>query len=294
MAEGGQAVRGAVLALAAFAVFAVHDAGIKALGSRYDAVQILFQSLLLGFPIAFAMLIADPAPATFRPARSGWVLARTAAITLSSFAAFHAFTVLPLAQTYAILFTMPLIVTLLAIPLLGERIGWRRGLALVVGFAGVLIVLRPGAAPLGFGHLAALVASASSAFGAVVVRRVGGGERSSVLIVYPMLAAFILSGAMMPWVYRPVALADMGLLAVVALAAFGGMWLVILAYRAASAAIVAPMQYSQIVWAVLFGALFFDEWPDATTLAGALVVILSGLYIVRREARLKSGAGGVR
>ena len=107
-----------------------------------------------------------------------------------------------MAQTYAIIFAAPLLITVLAIPILGETVGWRRSVAVGVGLVGVIVVLRPGVAALTAGHLAALGAAVCSAVAAVVVRKIGNDERSAVLLLYPMMANFILMGFAMPFVYR--------------------------------------------------------------------------------------------
>jgi S-adenosylmethionine uptake transporter len=232
------------------------------------------------------VLMRDRVAATLRPRHPGWMAVRTGAVMVSALAGFHAFSVLPLAQTYAILFATPLLVTVLAVPLLGETVRLRRALAVLVGLGGVLIVLRPGAVPLNAGHLAALAAACGSALTAVVSRKVGGAERAAVMALYPMMANVVVMGAILPFVYQPMPLADLARLAFVALCALVAMLLVIQAYRLAEAVIVAPMQYSQILWAVLFGVLFFDEVPSPWTFAGASVVIASGCYIVLREARV--------
>ena len=278
-------LRGALLSLAAFGVYATHDAVIKVLGASYSPLQIVFFATLLGFPLATLMLMRDRMSGNLVPRYPGLMAVRSLTVVTSGVGAFYAFSVLPLAQTYAILFATPLLITVLAIPVLGERVGLRRAVAVLVGLAGVLIVLRPGHGALGLGHAAALVAAGSSALGSVVVRRIGQQERAIVLMLYPMMANFALTGLAMPFVYVPMPAGDLMMLTFVAICAFVAMLLVIAAYRAGEAAVVAPMQYSQILWAVLFGALIFDEMPDLATAVGAAVVIASGLYIVMRESQ---------
>ncbi|RMH38841.1 MAG: EamA/RhaT family transporter, partial [Alphaproteobacteria bacterium] len=116
-------LRGVLYALAAFAIFATHDAIIKTLGQGYSPIQLIFFSTLFGFPLVTLMLMHDPTRGNLRPVHPVWVGIRTAATVGASLCVFYAFSVLPLAQTYAILFTMPLIITVLAVPMLGERIG---------------------------------------------------------------------------------------------------------------------------------------------------------------------------
>lgn len=286
MTEGSSIVRGAVLALLAFGVYATHDVIIKALGGTYSPVQIVFFSVLFGFPLVTIILARDRSEANLVPKYPVWALLRTLAVVITGLTAFYAFTVLPLAQTYAILFAAPLLITLFAIPMLGEKVGIRRGLAVLVGLAGVMVVLRPGSEPLTLGHGAALLSAFTGAFAAVVMRKVGREERTVVLILYPMLGNFAIMGAALPFVYEPMPLIDMAGLAVIAVLALIGMHFLILAYRAAPAVVVAPMQYSQILWATAYGLILFDETLDTYTAIGAGIIIASGVYIVLREARL--------
>ncbi|OSP54471.1 DMT family transporter [Pseudoruegeria sp. SK021] len=278
-------VRGALSALLAFALYASHDVIVKLLGGVYSPVQILFFSVLLGFPFVTLMLIRDGQPGTLRPRHPWWTALRTLAALITGFCAFYAFSVLPLAQTYAIIFAAPLLVTILSIPVLGESVGLHRCGAVLVGLIGVLVVLRPGATELELGHAAAMTAAFFSALGSIVVRKIGRDERSVVLLLFPMLANIIVMGCLLPFVYKPMPLLHFGGLAAVAFLAFLATSLMIAAYRAGEAAIVAPMQYSQIIWAGAFGLLFFDEVPDVLTVVGACIIISSGLYIVFREGR---------
>ncbi|PZQ97825.1 MAG: EamA/RhaT family transporter [Cereibacter sphaeroides] len=276
-------LRGALLALLAFAIWSTHDVVVKTLGGIYSPVQIIFFSVLLGFPLATLMLMNDRTDGNLRPRHPWWTAIRTVSAVITGLCAFYAFSVLPLAQTYALLFATPLLITLLAIPILGERVGIRRGLAVVVGLIGVIIVLRPGQADLQWGHLAGIMAAVFSSLASVIVRKIGQDERSVVLLLYPMVANFAVMGLALPLVYKPMPIEHIGLLGIIAIFNFAATLLVIYAYRAAEAVIVAPMQYSQMIWAAIFGAMFFSETPDLYTLIGAAVIIASGVYIVLRE-----------
>ena len=278
-------VRAALLGLAAYGIFATHDAIIKDLGERYAPFQILFFSVLLSFPLTTLYLMRDPVEGNLLPRHPWWMAARTAAVATTGVCAFYAFSVLPLAQAYAIIFASPMLITVLSIPVLGETVRLRRWLAVGAGLVGVIVVLRPGAVELGLGHAAALAAACGGAFAAVVVRRIGREERPVVMLLYPMVANFTLMACLMPVVYEPMPLGDLGAVAAVAGLAFAAMLLIIAAYRTGDPSVVAPMQYSQIVWATAYGAAFFGETPDAFTVIGAAVVIASGLYILFREGR---------
>lgn len=277
--------RGIVFALIAFAIYAGHDTIVKLLGTGYAPFQIVFFTVLFSFPLSSLMLIRDPLPGTLRPVHPWWMALRTVAMVVATAACFYAFSVLPLADTYAILFATPILITLLAIPILGERIRLHRGLAIVLGLAGVVIVLQPGQSPLTLGHGAALLAAVCGALVACIVRKIGREERSVVMLLYPWIASLAVMGASLPFVYSPMEGTALALNATLALLAFIALLLMIEAYKHADAAVVAPMQYSQMLWAILYGWLLFDEWPGPATFAGIALIIASGLYIVFREAR---------
>lgn len=277
-------LRGTILALMAFATFSTHDVVVKYLGGFYSTFQILFFSVLLSFPLATMMLLRDATSGNLRPVHPAWSALRTVASVSTGLSAFYAFSVLPMAQVYAIIFAAPLLVTVLSIPILGERVGRHRWLAVLLGLIGVLVVLRPGVTPIGLGHLAALVAAVGSATAAVVVRKIGKDERAVVLMLYPMMVSVLLMGVLMPAHYVPMPIGHLGLLGVISVLGFTSGLLLIGAYRAGDAAVVAPMQYSQILWAVIYGAFLFNERPDLPTVAGASLVIASGVYIVLRES----------
>lgn len=276
-------IAGVLFSLSSFAVFATHDAVIKFLGGSYMPFQILFFSVLLSFPLVTLMLMRDREASTLRPVHPWWVAARTIAGAITGACAFFAFTVLPLAQVYAFIFAAPLLITVLSIPILGERVGLHRWSAVALGLVGVMIVLRPGATEISIGHLAAMVAATGSALVSVITRKIGNEERTAVLMLYPMMANFVLMGAALPFVYKPMPVEHFGLLAFMSALGFLGGIFMIAAYRRGDAAIVAPMQYSQIIWAALFGYFLFDELPDLFTWVGAAIIIASGVYVVLRE-----------
>ncbi len=278
-------IRGAVLALVAMGIFATHDVVVKTLGASYSAIQIVFFAALLSFPVVTVILLGDARETSLKPRHPWWVALRSLCTTVTGVAAFYAFSTLPLAQVYVILFATPLVVTILSIPILGEKVRLRRWAAVIAGLVGVLVVMRPGQADLSLGHLAALVAAVCGALASIIIRKIGQDERSVVLLLFPMVGNVIALGAALPFVYRPMPVGDLGLLAVIAVFGLVASYLVILAYREGEAVIVAPMQYSQILWATAYGYFLFAETPDGGTVLGAAIIIASGLYIVFREAR---------
>jgi S-adenosylmethionine uptake transporter len=276
-------LRGAILSLAAFGAYATHDVVVKLLGETFTSFQIMFFSGLMGFPLVMIMLMGDRRDGTLIPRHPWWSAARSVSAVATGVMGFFAFSQLPMAICYAIFFAMPLLITLMAIPMLGEKVGLRRGIAVIVGLVGVIIVLRPGTEPLSTGHLAALGAAVTGALTSVIVRKIGQDERSVVLMLYPMMLTFFAMGAVMPFVYVPMSVTDLGLTAVMAFLGMLGALGIIAAYRTAPAVIVAPMQYSQIIWAALYGWLLFDEAVDLYTALGSSIIIASGIYIVLRE-----------
>lgn len=283
--DGKNNLRAALSALTAFFVYSSHDTVVKFLGGSYSPVQIVFFSVCFGMPLATVMLMRDRTDGNLIPRHPWWTLLRTVSSVVAGISAFYAFTVLPLAQAYAILFATPLLITLLAIPVLGERVGIHRGGAIVVGLVGVMIVIQPGSAPLTLGHLAALASAVFGSLGAIIVRKIGRAERSVVLLLYPMMTNFVVMACALPFFYEPMPIQHLGLIGLMSLLSFAAMLLTINAYRVGEAVLVAPMQYSQIIWAALYGFLVFGESVQRTTVLGAGVIVASGLYIVMREDR---------
>ena len=284
-AQGKQNVSGALLGVLAMAIYATHDTFIKFLGGYYAPFQTLFFAVLFSFPVVTMVMLHDTTIGNLRPKHPWWVLIRTVSGTINGFCAFYAFSTLPLAEVYSILFITPLLITVLSIPLLGETVRLRRWAAVIVGLIGVMIVLQPGRAHLGLGHLAALTAAVMSSLANTIVRKIGQDERSAVLMLYPMTCNFLVMGALLPFVYREMPILHIGSFALMAVLGTTAGLIFIASYRRAEAAVVAPMQYSQIIWATIYGYLFFGETLKPNVLIGAGIIILSGLYIVFREGR---------
>ena len=276
-------LRGALFSLAAFGIYATHDVVVKFLGHSYSPFQIIFFSGLLSFPVVSVLLMSDKRDMNLVPRHPWLSLLRSVLTVATGGMAFYTFSVLPMAQCYAMFFATPLLITILSVPILGEKVGIRRAIAVAVGLCGVLIVLRPGAAPLSLGHITGLGAALTGSLTSVIVRKIGKNERSIVLMMYPMLMSVTVMGATMPFVYLPMPFTHLALTFVISLLGMSGAALVIAAYRTAPAVVVAPMQYSQILWASVYGWLLFGERINGYTALGAGVIIASGIYIVLRE-----------
>lgn len=275
--------KGALWGLLGFGIFAAHDVIVKMLAETYSVFQISFFAMVFGFPVAFLMLARDATAADLLPRRPVLVTLRSVMMSLTALCVFYAFSTIPFAQAYALLFVAPLLITGLSVPFLGERVGIRRFSAVVVGFVGVAVALNPSATTLQRGHGAALMAAVFISISSIILRKIGKEERPITLLLVQMMIGTVLYGVLMQESYVPPALNDLHALILMAgMAALAGMC-IIFAYQRAPASIVAPTQYSQILWAIVYGALFFDETPTRYTVIGAAIIIGSGLYILNRE-----------
>lgn len=273
---------GVLFGLLGFAAFSAHDALIKHLAVTYAVPQIIFFTALFALPMLLVSMRFQPG-ATLIPRHPWWVAFRTVGHLMAGIGSFYAFSHLPLAEVYAFLFATPLVIAALSFSVLGEWVGLRRWIAVVCGLVGVLIVLQPGRSDLGTGHLAAVIAMVGGAIVSLVFRRIGRTESNAAMLFYPMVVNLGLMGALLPGLFRMPSGLDLGLNVGIAALGFAGMSCLYLAYRRARATVVAPMQYSQIVWAVLFGALIFNEGLTPNVVLGVAVIMASGLYILLHE-----------
>ncbi|MDI6028127.1 DMT family transporter [Corticibacterium sp. UT-5YL-CI-8] len=195
---------------------------------------------------------------------------------------------LQLAETMSIAFFAPMIITALAGPLLGEWAGWRRWMAVLVGLIGVLVITRPGFGSFSLGHLCALASAVSYSIYVLMTRKMSARETTESLIFCSAVAPMLLMAPALPYTISApphawawVLLASLGI--------FGGVghYFIILAYRRATVTALAPYPYLQMVWMILLGWLIFHQLPDLWTVVGAGIIVLSGLYIVRREHVLR-------
>jgi S-adenosylmethionine uptake transporter len=285
-AERSSMVKGVLLGFLAMAIFSCGDASIKAIGDRMTVFEIsFFCTAFACIAIPFVKLPHERWRDMFRMHRPGLVMVRTIAGILAGLFSIYAFTTLPLAEVYSLIFLSPLLVTILSIPFLGETVGWRRALAILVGFAGVLLVVRPGFREMMPGHLAAAAAAMCGAATVLSLRALGPTEKRITLMGVVFVAALAVNGAIMIFDFHVPAPRDFLLTAFAGLCGGTAHTLLMAAMRAAPANRVAPTQYSQIAWAIILGALFFGEFPDATAVAGIVLVTFAGLFTFAREEK---------
>lgn len=280
-------LKGVALGFFTYAMFSSADALVKSLGGELPVMEIVFLATLSSF-IVILML---------RPRGERWrdmfrmnhpkrVMLRAACGIVAGIGSTLAFTTIPLAEAYAIIFLAPVLVTLMSIPLLGEKVGWRRIGAVALGLIGMLLVVKPGFRELHVGHLAAFIVAFAGATSMIVLRMIGHTERKVSLIGVVMVSALVVSGILMvPDFVWPSTDAILKVCLIGVLAGIAQMTLMA-ATRLAPANRVAPAQYSQVIWAVLFGALFFAEFPDWIALVGIGMIGMSGLFTLLREDKV--------
>ncbi len=279
----------------AVALFATMNAMIKSLGDTYPVSQIVFFRSLFALVVLWPMIWRAggwKSLKTERPWGHAW---RCAAGVSAMTCGFTAITLLPLAQAAAFSFTAPLWTTLLGVLLLGERVRWRRTVALVVGFLGVLLMLRPDSSLLtglmqgdarALGSLLGVTSAILAALAMISIRRLSTSEPSTTIVFYFMVTGVVASGLALPFHFVLPDLPD--LVTLVTIGLVGGVAQVLLtrAYRGAPVAVVAPFDYTAMVWATGYGYLIWGELPDSLVILGALVVVGSGVYITLREVKL--------
>ncbi len=264
--------------------FAMMFACVKLLGAGYSPFQVLL--MRYGFGLALSMpLLWRAGPALWQTDRPFSHLIRAGYGLASTFAMFYAVTRMPIATVTAISFAMPLFLTVLSVPLLGESVGWRRALAAIVGFCGVLVIVNPGG-DLNLIALVALVGAFFYAMAVVSIRQLSRHEPANRIFFLYALANILVTGVAMPWVWVTPSLDDWLLFLLIGALGAAAQYAFLIAYRNAPAMVLAPFDYSQILFALGIGYFAWAETPAPQSFVGGGIVIASGLFIWWRERRL--------
>lgn len=275
-------LRGIVLILLAMISFSVSDATAKYLSASLPSLVIVWLRWV-GFGLIMAPFLVGSRGTVLR-SRAPWLqVCRTVGLVGSAFFFILSLRYLPLASASAIAFAAPLMVTALSIPLLGETVGPRRWAAVVVGLIGVVVVIRPGSGTFGFAALYPLVSAASWALGMIVTRKTSQLDGAKTTMSYSAVIGLGLLSLLVPFEWRTPEPFELLLALAMAVASTAAQFLVVTAYRMARASVLAPISYSQLIWSTLLGLLVFGNVPDAWTLAGAAIIIGSGIYTAHRE-----------
>ncbi|SHJ99628.1 Permease of the drug/metabolite transporter (DMT) superfamily [Roseomonas rosea] len=276
--------QGVLLAFLAYSAYAVSDASVKMLHGSLSAYEAVFFGALSGVvALPLVRRRGERLDDVFRARNRGMWFVRVGAALTGSVGSVTAFTHLSMAEAFSLLFLMPTFVTILSVIFLKEPVGWRRWGAVLLGFAGVLIVLRPGFRELNIGHLGAVVGGLSGALTVVTLRRFGQSETRMSLYGASLIGPTVGGGLLMlPDFIWPSPIQWVWLLGYGLLMALANI-LVMLASARIPASLVAPAQYSQMLWAIALGYLVFGDGLDATMALGVAVIILSGILTFMRE-----------
>jgi drug/metabolite transporter (DMT)-like permease len=277
---------GILLALLAFACFTAMDTVVKLLGGRYHVLQVLYLNSVFGLVTVVAIAWAQRKLATVRPNRLRLHVLRWCISFCGTLCVFWSYPRMPLADAYAILFTAPLLITALSVPILGETVGWRRWTAIGVGFCGVLVMLEPGKGLFQVTALVTLLGAAGYALNMLLVRKMTATENTFSFGVWGNALSVVLVLPLVIPVWQTPSVADLSLWAAAGCIAGSAFLILVIAYRSAPAAVVAPFQYVQLVYGIAVGLALFGDLPRPRMLLGAAIVVGSGLYIIHREAQL--------
>lgn len=278
--------------MACMAGFGLNDAMIKSVANDLSLFQAIFLRSIFA-TVLIGVVVYRSQDRLTKPSRSDTRLLTIRMVgeiggTISFLTAvFH----MPLANATAILQAMPLAVTLGAAWFLGESVGWRRYLAIIVGFVGVLIIVRPGTADFDRYSLWAMAACFFFVLRDLSTRRLSPAMSSSVVTLITAITITVTSALLSlanPW--HPVSTMSISILLACALCVLVGYIFGVLAMRTGDVGAVSPFRYSILLWAIALGIVLFDEWPDTPTLIGASILVLAGVYTIRREALLRKSA----
>ncbi len=270
--------------LAAVGLFSLMDAGLKLLSAHYPPFQVAALRGASSLPLVLAWAWATTGLGHLLHVRWPLHLLRGALgiVMMASFV--YALRTLSLSTTYSIFFVAPLLITALSVPVLGERVGPRRWTAIAVGLLGVLVVLRPtGEGVLTLAGLAVLLAATGYAVSAITVRVLARTDSTQAMMVW-LLALMALGAGLLAlpqWV--PIRGEDLWLIGGIGIGGALGQYAITEAFRLGEASLIAPLEYTALIWGVLLDLSLWGVLPDSVTWFGAGIIIASGLYLLRRE-----------
>ena len=278
--------KGIACMLAGGLLLTINDAIQKSMTADFPTGELLaMRAVFMLPPIAFLVWHAGGLAALKVTNHRGQAL-RAVLVCLSSFLFVGALSVMPLADAIAITFAGPLFVTALAPLLLREQVGWRRWAAVLVGFAGVIVMVRPsGTAALQWVALLPLGVALCGAIRDIATRHMHGTETTAGILFYSTCAVMAVGFATAPFAWEPISAAQYGMFAINGLVLGGAYFLLVEALRLAEASVVTPYKYATLIWAVVIGLVVWGDIPKPQMYVGAILVVGSGLYILHRELR---------
>jgi drug/metabolite transporter (DMT)-like permease len=280
------ATLGILLMIGAVGCFAGMNMFVKLVGPEFHPLQaVFFRNTIAAFMVIPFVLVSGGL-STLKTKRPLGHAARAIVGVGGNASFFYAYQSIALADGMAVAMSVPIFATLFAIPILGERVGWQRWAAIFVGFGGVLIALNP-TGDIQTGSMFALSGTLFWAMTIVFVRRLSTTESPYAIVFYYMITGSLISTCLLPWIW--VTPSPQALIYYLGAGIVGGLGQIFMTFalKLAPASVVSPFEYTQIAWAVLFDLTIWGVSPASTTILGAGVVVLTGLYIFRREAKAK-------
>ncbi|MFD0724338.1 DMT family transporter [Lysobacter brunescens] len=276
--------RAVVLMLVAVALFALMDAGLKLLSAHYPPFQVAAIRGASSLPFVLVWALATVGVTPLFRVRWPLHLFRGVMGVLMMATFVSALRTLPLSTAYTIFFVAPLLITALSVPVLGEKVGPRRWTAIAVGFAGVMVVLRPsGEGVLTFAGLAVLLSALGYAVSAITVRVLARTDSTQSMVVW-LMTSIALGAGVLAWPdWVPVAGGHGWLIAGIGLSGALAQYCVTEAFRQGEASSIAPLEYTALLWGVMLDFSLWGVLPDGMTWVGAAIIVLSGLYLLHRE-----------
>jgi drug/metabolite transporter (DMT)-like permease len=283
---------GVLFSLAAYLLYSCCDAIIKGFGTGLSPFEIAFWTALFSFlPAIFTKPKGEHWRQTFQMQHPWLVNLRSVSGVVGNLAIIYAFTHIPLAEAYSIAFLAPIFVVALSVWFLAEKVSWHRWFFLAATFAGVLLVVRPGFRELEMGHIMAIVAALMGGISTTTLRKVAPVEKRVTLLGLPLGYVVIVNAVLMmviPGTFHWPTWEQFALMLGIGALGGTGNILFIAATRRAPISQIAPAQYSQIAWAIVFGAVFYAEFPDAVAYCGLAVVAVCGIMnVLSDEARIR-------
>jgi len=276
--------KGILLMLLAIVLFTVMDAIAKGLIARYPAPQVVW--VRFAGQLALVLLLIGPRlTAALRTRFPVLHLLRSAFQFGATALFFLSLTRIGLAEATALTDLSPVLITLGAALFLGEPLGWSRILGVLLAMAGAMIIIRPGAEMFSPAALMPLGAAVCFAGNALLTRFIGPQESAWTSMIYAAAFGTVVAGFALPGLWVPVATPDLALFGCVGLLGTGAQLCIIRAFSTTEAAVIAPFAYTGIVFAALWGILFYGEYPDVWTVVGASVIVAAGLYVWQQERR---------
>lgn len=278
--------RGIAMMLAAVGLLSLMDAGLKELAAAYPAMQVAALRAAASWPVIVVWVLMRQRPGELLRVRWGLHLFR-GAIGVGMLAAFAwSLRALPLTTAYTLFFVAPLLITLLSRPFLGEKLGAHRWVAIVVGFIGVLVAMRPGAGSVAsWASIAVLLAALGYAISAITVRVLARTDSTPAMVFWVLTLVALGAGALAAPGWVTLKPEHWWLVAGVGIVGAAGQFAITEAFAHSEASVVAPFEYTALVWGLAFDALIWRALPGASTWIGAAIIVAAGIYLIRGERK---------